>query len=101
MRGCRQDRHRTDRRAATGREHQGILRAPKCQAADPKQESVKAMRETTWIIDIHSGHLTVEGLRQSELKDLAANILPPGSAINCARPINIEPLRLSSPHTAD
>lgn len=59
------------------------------------------MRETTWIIDIHSGHLTVEGLRQSELKDLAADILPPGSAINCARPINIEPLRLSSPHTAD
>lgn len=59
------------------------------------------MRVTTWIIDIHSGDLTVEGLRESELKELAADILPSGASVNCARPINIEPLRLSSPHPAD
>ncbi len=53
------------------------------------------MRETTWIIDIHSGDLTVEGLRQSELRGVAADILPSGAAVNCARPINIEPLRNS------
>ena len=53
------------------------------------------MRETTWIIDIHSGDLTVEGLRQSELRELAADILPSGASVNCARPINIEPLRNS------
>ena len=54
------------------------------------------MRETTWIIDIHSGDLTVEGLRQSELSGLAADILPSGASVNCARPIRIEPLRNSS-----
>jgi anaerobic ribonucleoside-triphosphate reductase activating protein len=59
------------------------------------------MRETTWIIDIRSGNLTVEGLRQSELRELAADILPSGASVNCARPINIEPLRLSSPHAAN
>src|SRR5262245_2729433 len=59
------------------------------------------MRETTWIIDTHSGDLTVEGLRQSELRELATDILPPGASVNCARPINIEPLRLSSPYAAD
>ncbi len=53
------------------------------------------MKEATWIIDIHSGDLTVEGLRQSELKELAADILPSGASVNCARPINIEPLRNS------
>src|SRR5262249_6281222 len=54
------------------------------------------MRETTWIIDAQSGALTVEGLRQSELAQLAADLLAPGKQVNCARPINIEPLRLSS-----
>jgi anaerobic ribonucleoside-triphosphate reductase activating protein len=54
------------------------------------------MRETTWIIDAQSGALTVEGLRQSELAQLAADLLAPGTQVNCARPINIEPLRLSS-----
>jgi anaerobic ribonucleoside-triphosphate reductase activating protein len=54
------------------------------------------MRETTWIIDTHSGDLTVEGLRRSELIELAADILPSGASVNCARPINIEPLRNSS-----
>src|SRR5215510_3820217 len=59
------------------------------------------MRETTWIIDIHSGDLTVEGLRQSERRERAADSLPPGAAINCARPINIEPLRNSSTHNSN
>ena len=54
------------------------------------------MRETTWIIDVHSGELTVEGLRQMELRGLAADLLPVGKSVNCARPINIEPLLLSS-----
>jgi anaerobic ribonucleoside-triphosphate reductase activating protein len=54
------------------------------------------MRETTWIIDSQSGALTVEGLHQSELAQLATDLLAPGKQVNCARPINIEPLRLSS-----
>lgn len=57
------------------------------------------MKETTWIIDSQSGALTVEGLRQAELTRLAADILPAGASINCARPINIEPLRNSSTTT--
>lgn len=51
------------------------------------------MKETTWIIDEQSGELTVEGLRQSELAALTAHLLPAGVQVNCARPINIEPLR--------
>ncbi len=54
------------------------------------------MRETTWIIDAQSGALTVEALQQSELAQLANDLLSPGKQVNCARPINIEPLRLSS-----
>jgi len=57
---------------------------------------VARMRETTWIIDSKSGALTVEGLQQSELAQLATDLLAPGKQVNCARPINIEPLRLSS-----
>jgi anaerobic ribonucleoside-triphosphate reductase activating protein len=34
-------------------------------------------------------------LQQSELAQLAADLLAPGKQVNCARPINIEPLRLS------
>jgi anaerobic ribonucleoside-triphosphate reductase activating protein len=59
------------------------------------------MRETTWIIDAQSGALTVEGLQQSELAQLATDLLAPGKQVNCARPINIEPLRLSSAHAAN
>jgi anaerobic ribonucleoside-triphosphate reductase activating protein len=54
------------------------------------------MPETTWIIDEKSGELTVEGLRRSELIGLADDLLPPGKQVNCARPIDIEPLRGSS-----
>jgi anaerobic ribonucleoside-triphosphate reductase activating protein len=59
------------------------------------------MRETTWIIDSQSGALTIEGLQQSELAQLTADLLARGKPINCARPINIEPLRLSSTHSAN
>ena len=53
------------------------------------------MRETTWIIDPHTGALTVEGLSQAELKTVAADLLPAGAQVNCARPINIEPFGAS------
>src|SRR5215831_5316339 len=59
------------------------------------------MRETTWIIDAQSGELTVEGLQRSELAQLTADLLPPGKQVNCARPINIEPLRTSSTHNSN
>jgi anaerobic ribonucleoside-triphosphate reductase activating protein len=59
------------------------------------------MRETTWIIDSQSGALTVEGLQQSELSQLATDLLGPGKQVNCARPINIEPLRLSLAHAVN
>jgi hypothetical protein len=54
------------------------------------------MKETTWIIDSRSGALTVEGLTQAELMRLTADMLPAGTSINCARPIKVEPLRISS-----
>ncbi len=59
------------------------------------------MKETTWIIDSRSGALTVEGLTQAESMRLTVDMLPAGTSINCARPINIEPLRLSSTHAAN
>jgi hypothetical protein len=59
------------------------------------------MRETTWIIDSQSGALTVEGLQQSELAQLATDLLARGKQVNCARPINIEPMRLSSAQAAN
>ena len=58
------------------------------------------MNETTWIIDAQSGDLTIEGLQQSELVELVADLLPPGKQVNCARPINIEPLRGPSTRVA-
>src|SRR5262249_17229322 len=59
------------------------------------------VKETTWIINSQSGELTVEGLQQSELIQLAADLLPSGKSVNCARPINIQPLRNSSPRVSD
>jgi anaerobic ribonucleoside-triphosphate reductase activating protein len=53
------------------------------------------MKETTWIIDSQTGELTVEGLQQPELIRLAADLLPSGKSVNCARPISIQPLRNS------
>src|SRR5262245_10362904 len=54
------------------------------------------MKETTWIIDPHTGVLTVEGLNQADLKSLAADLLPAGKQVNCARPIDVSPFRNSS-----
>lgn len=54
------------------------------------------MPESTFIINAQSGELTIEGLQQSELNGLANDLLPPGKQVNCARPINIEPLKGSS-----
>src|SRR5262249_20475906 len=59
------------------------------------------MKETTWIIDSRSGALTVEGMSQAEVMRLTADILPTGTSINCSRPINLEPLRISSAHIAN
>lgn len=56
------------------------------------------MKETTWIIDSQTGELTIEGLQQSELIRLAADLLPSGKSVNCARPINIQTWRSSSTH---
>jgi anaerobic ribonucleoside-triphosphate reductase activating protein len=56
------------------------------------------MKETTWIIDSQSGELTIEGLQQSELIRLAADLLPSGKSVNCARPINIQTLRNKPAH---
>jgi len=55
------------------------------------------MRETTWIIDPHTGALTVEGLNQAELKTLAVDLLPAGKQVNCARPIDVKPFSDSPP----
>jgi anaerobic ribonucleoside-triphosphate reductase activating protein len=49
------------------------------------------MRETTWIIDPHTGALTVEGVSRAELKTLAEDLLPSGKQVNCARPIDVKP----------
>ena len=54
------------------------------------------MRETTWIIDPHTGALTVEGLNQAELIILAADLLPAGKQVNCARPMDVKPF-IASP----
>src|SRR5262245_27899426 len=102
MRGRRQDRHRIDRSAGTRRKHTRIFHAHHHQAADSEQkEGLNPMKETTWIIDAYSGDLTVEGLQQAALKDLAADLLPSGKPVNCARPIKIEPLRLPPAYSAN
>jgi anaerobic ribonucleoside-triphosphate reductase activating protein len=44
------------------------------------------MPATTWIIDTATGALTVEGLPQSMLTAITAELLPPSVAVNCARP---------------
>lgn len=58
------------------------------------------MNETTWIIDPHTGVLTVEGLNHSDLKTVAADLLPAGKQVNCARPMNVRPFSKSPSLTA-
>src|SRR6516225_4257166 len=62
-----------------------------------KRRRREVMRETTWIIDPHTGVLTVEGLSQAELKTLAADLLSAGKQVNCARPIDVKPFSDSPP----
>ena len=54
------------------------------------------MKETTWIVDPHTGVLTVEGLSQVELNTIAADLLPAGKQVNCAHPIGIRPFSNSA-----
>lgn len=49
------------------------------------------MRETTWIIDGATGALTIEGLSESDLTNIASDLLPAPSHVNCARPVNAPP----------
>lgn len=50
-------------------------------------------KEITWIIDQTTGELTVEGLTNTELAGIAADLLPKGALVNCARPLNAPPLQ--------
>lgn len=45
------------------------------------------MPQTIWIIDPLTGALTVEGLTQSALTNITADLLAPSTALNCARPL--------------
>ena len=49
------------------------------------------MKETTWIIDIASGALTVEGLSDGDFARLAGDLLHTPSHVNCARPVDAPP----------
>src|SRR5262245_40772038 len=70
---------------------QPLDRRPGAARSEGRSEIEKVMNETTWIIDLHTGALTIEGLNQAELAALAADLLPAGKQINCARPIDVEP----------
>lgn len=58
------------------------------------------MKETTWIIDGATGALTVEGLSESDLTDIASDLLPAPSPVNCARPVNAPPTVETRPPAA-
>ena len=49
------------------------------------------MRETTWIIDGVTGALTIEGLSERELREVASDLLPAPAHVNCARPVDVPP----------
>jgi anaerobic ribonucleoside-triphosphate reductase activating protein len=51
------------------------------------------MPEITWLLDTATGVLTVEGLSRREAGEMAAGLLPSAEAVNCARPLNVPPLR--------
>lgn len=48
-------------------------------------------RLLTWIIDRHTGQLTVEGLDAAEAAAVVGNLLPAPRAVNCARPLEAPP----------
>ena len=49
-------------------------------------------RTVTWILDRHTGQVTVEGLDAAALRTLAGDLLPPPQAVNCAQPLAPPPL---------
>jgi anaerobic ribonucleoside-triphosphate reductase activating protein len=49
------------------------------------------VKETTWIIDEATGALTIEGLSERELREVASDLLPAPAHVNCARPVNAPP----------
>lgn len=49
------------------------------------------MKETTWIIDKATGALTIEGLSDGVLREVASDLLPAPAHVNCARPVNAPP----------
>jgi anaerobic ribonucleoside-triphosphate reductase activating protein len=49
-------------------------------------------RTVTWILDRHTGQLTVEGLDAAALRTLVGDLLPSPQAVNCARPLAPPPL---------
>ena len=56
------------------------------------------MKETTWIVDPHSGLLTVEGLSQADLKTLAPDLLTEGKQGNLVGLLLISETKFSSPN---
>ncbi len=50
------------------------------------------MTTLTWILDPTTGQLVVEGLTAEAASALAGDLLPPGRAVNCARPRRTAPL---------
>lgn len=55
------------------------------------------MKETTWIIDEATGALTIEGLSDRELREVASDLLPAPAHVNCARPVNAPPAKHQRP----
>lgn len=53
------------------------------------------MKEITWLIDKTTGQLTVEGLMTNEVEALTTDLLSKAQTVNCARPINQLPLKIS------
>lgn len=53
------------------------------------------MKEITWLIDKTTGQLIVEGLSVSEVEALTNDLLLKSQPVNCARPINEPPLKVS------
>jgi anaerobic ribonucleoside-triphosphate reductase activating protein len=53
------------------------------------------MAEATWIIDLETGELTVEGLSAGDVAGLTADVLARAEAVNCGRPVGVPPLSSS------
>jgi anaerobic ribonucleoside-triphosphate reductase activating protein len=51
------------------------------------------MKEMTWIVDVATGALTVEGLSDGDFTRLASDLLPHPQHVNCARPVGVPPIK--------